>query len=96
MTVPLERGSTVDTRVGSFWPFELKLISRHFSCSTCILRARSNRKIDLDLIKALHDRCCSCIELIAVDMRKNSSIVILFNYSIDFPCILGFGYTNGT
>ena len=29
------------------------------------------------------DQCCSCIELIAGVMREISSLVILYNYSID-------------
>ena len=37
-------------RMGSIWAFEIKIISKHFSCSICIIRPQPTRKIDLDLI----------------------------------------------
>ena len=48
---------------------QIKIISVHFLCSTCIIRALPYWKIDSDLILALRNQCCSCMELIAVVMR---------------------------
>ena len=45
-----EKDKTICNRVGSIRAMELNILSKHFSCSICILRAQSLRKIDLDLI----------------------------------------------
>ena len=37
-------------RMGSIWALENQIISKHFSCSNCKIRAQSTRKIDLNLI----------------------------------------------
>ena len=37
-------------RMGSIWAFDWNIISKHFLCSSCIIRAQSIWKIDLDLI----------------------------------------------
>ena len=42
--------SHVHNRMGSIWAYKKQIISKHFSCSNCIIRAQSTCIIDIDLI----------------------------------------------
>ena len=70
----------MNVRIGSFWA---NIVFKHFPCSICISRAQSTWKINMDLIKAQHHQCCCCVELITRVLREISSIVFLYNVSID-------------
>ena len=72
--------ATMNIRIGSFWA---NIVFKHFLCSIYISRAQSNWKINMDMIKAQHHQCCCCVELITRVLREISSIVFLYNVSID-------------